>query len=139
MQCLQLRRWDLSSCGLGENENSAMEGFSISLTNDGKMTADGKDVSETNPVITYARQWNTTKTQHLSADATITIDRKTESTQVGNTKNAKTGNAVTSLGSGIDAAYMFGLTGQGTANKPYSFYLTGFRFNDSGKPEYFIS
>ncbi len=126
-------------CGLGENENNAMEGFSISLTNDGKMTANGKDVSENNPKITYARQWNTTKTKHLSADATITIDRTAKSTQVGNEKNATTGNAVTSLGSGIDAAYMFGLTGSGTADKPYSFYLAGFRFDDNAKPMYFIS
>ena len=127
-----------ASCSSDEDENDTLDGYSISLTNDGTLTANGKEISDINPAITYARQWNVTHTQHLSADAAITIDRITKSTQVGKIKNATTGNDVTSTDGGNNAAYMFGLKGSGTADKPYSFYLAGFRIYGT-TPQYFIS
>ena len=121
-----------TGCSEDEDENNMLDGYSISLTNDGTLTANG-----TNKAITYSRSWNVTKTKHLSADATIKIDLKTKSTQVGQTKNATNGKVTTTDGSN-NAAYMFGLTGSGTEKEPYSFYLVGFRLY--GKtPEYFIS
>ena len=114
-----------------EDENDALEGYSISLTNDGTLT------DSAGKTIEYARQWNVTHTNHLSADATITIDRTTKSTQVGKTKNSTNGSVTTTDG-GNNAAYIFGLKGSGTADEPYSFYLMGFRLNGA-QPQYFIS
>lgn len=126
-----------TGCSEDEDENNMLDGYSISLTNDGTLTADGKDVTENNPAIAYARSWNVTKTKHVSADATITIERKTKSTQVGRNKNATNGSVTTTDG-GNNAAYMFGLTGSGTEKEPYSFYLVGFRLSGT-TPQYFIS
>ncbi len=114
-----------------EDENNNLDGYSISFTNDGSLTdSDGN-------TITYSRQWNVTHTNHLSADATITIDRTTKSTKVGSTSNATNGSVTTTDGRN-NAAYIFGLTGSGTAEKPYSFYLVGFRLKGT-TPQYFIS
>ena len=114
-----------------EDENNNLDGYSISFTNDGTLKdSDGN-------AIEYSRQWNVTHTNHLSADATITIDRTTKSTKVGSTSNATNG-TVTTINGGNNAAYMFGLTGSGTAASPYSFYLVGFRLYGT-TPEYFIS
>lgn len=126
-----------TGCSEDEDENNMLDDYSISLTNDGTLTANGKDVTATNPAIAYARSWNVTKTKHVSADATIKIDRKTKSTQVGQTKNATNGSVTTTDG-GNNAAYMFGLTGSGTEKEPYSFYLVGFRLYGT-TPQYFIS
>ena len=126
-----------ASCSEDEDENNMLDGYSISLTNDGTLTADGKTVSDANPAIAYARSWNVTKTKHVSADATIKIDRTTKSTQVGQVKNATNGSVTTTDG-GNNAAYMFGLTGSGTEKDPYSFYLVGFRLYGT-TPQYFIS
>lgn len=111
-----------------EDENDMLDGYSISLTNDNTLTANGKPVSEDNPAIRFARSWNVTKTKHLSADAVMTIDRVT--------KDAK-GNTTTTTG-GNNAAYIFGLKGSGSAEAPYSFYLLGFRLLEN-TPQYFIS
>ncbi len=114
-----------------EDENNNLDGYSISFTNDGSLTdSDGN-------TIAYSRQWNVTHTNHLSADATITIDLTTKSTKVGSTSNATNGSVTTTDG-GNNAAYIFGLTGSGTAEKPYSFYLVGFRLKGT-TPQYFIS
>ncbi len=114
-----------------EDENNNLDGYSISFTNDGTLKdSDGN-------AIEYSRQWNVTHTNHLSADATITIDRTTKSTKVGSTSNATNGTVTTTDG-GNNAAYMFGLKGSGTAKSPYSFYLVGFRLKGT-TPEYFIS
>lgn len=127
-----------TGCSEDEDENNMLDDYSISLTNDGTLTANGKDVTATNPAITYARSWNVTKTKHVSADATIKIARQTKSTQVGQKKNTTNG-FVTTTDGGNNAAYMFGLTGSGTEKEPYSFYLVGFRLYDTTTPQYFIS
>lgn len=117
-----------TGCSEDEDENDMLDGYSISLTNDNTLTANGKPVSKDNPAIGYARSWNVTKTKHLSADAVMTIDRVT--------KDAK-GNVTTTSG-GNNAAYIFGLKGSGSAADPYSFYLLGFRLSKT-TPQYFIS
>ena len=119
-----------TGCSEDEDENNMLDGYSISLTNDGSLTANGKPVSADNPSISYSRSWNVTKTKHLSADAVITIDRVT--------KDAK-GNVTTTDGTN-NAAYIFGLKGAGSADDPWSFYLLGFRlYGTTPTPQYFIS
>lgn len=44
-----------TGCSEDEDENNMLDDYSISLTNDGTLTANGKDVTATNPAITYAR------------------------------------------------------------------------------------
>ncbi len=83
-----------------EDENNNLDGYSISFTNDGSLKdSDGN-------AIEYSRQWNVTHTNHLSADATITIDRTTKSTKVGSTSNSSNGNVTTTDG-GNNAAYIY--------------------------------
>ena len=108
----------LTSCK-DEDENNALDGYSISYGH------------PENSSVAYSRSWNVTHTNHLSADATITIDRTSKTTK-------GTTGLTTSTNTGNNAAYIFGLTGSGTEAKPYSFGLVGFRLNGT-TPEYFIS
>lgn len=108
----------LTSCK-DEDENNALDGYSISYGHPSDAT------------VSYSRSWNVTHTNHLSADCTITIDRTSTTTK------GTTGLKTTTDG-GNNAAYIFGLTGSGTAEKPYSFGLIGFRLNGA-TPQYFIS
>lgn len=104
-----------------EDENDALSGYSISYGHPADSTT------------TYSRSWNVTHTNHLSADCTITIDLASTTTN----KNGTVGVKTTTTG-GNNAAYIFGLTGSGTTDKPYSFGLCGFRLSGS-TPQYFIS
>ena len=132
-----------AGCASDEDANNMLKGYSISLTNNGELTNDGKEKTDNNEYISYARSWNVTESKHVSADATIKIERKTLSTQVGLDKKAKEGSYTTTNGTN-NAAYIFGLTegkienGAEKGNKTYSFYLLGFRlFNAT--PQYFLS
>ena len=109
-----------------EDENDTLDGYSISYGH--PSDAD----------TTYSRSWNVTHTNHVSANATITIDRTSLTTN--GTKGLKTSTSTSgdSSATGNNAAYIFGLTGSGTADKPYSFGLCGFRLKGT-TPQYFIS
>ena len=108
----------LTSCK-DEDENNALDGYSISYGHPSDAT------------VSYSRSWNVTRTNHLSADCTITIDRTSTTTK------GTTGLKTTTDG-GNNAAYIFGLTGSGTETSPYSFGLIGFRLSGT-TPQYFIS
>lgn len=133
-----------AGCSSDEDANNMLKGYSISLTNDGALTNDGKEKSDNNEFIKYARSWNVTHSKHVSADATIKIERKTLSTQVGRIKNATEGKSCTTTNGSNNAAYIFGLTegkvesGDDKGNKTYNFYLLGFRLYGT-TPEYFLS
>lgn len=122
-----------ASCGEDEDENNMLDGYSINSTNPSTSSTE------------YSRSWHTTNTKHLSANATITIDLATKTSSGDTTTTYKefTSDNETAYGTGNDAAYIFDLTGSGSAADPYSFFLVGFRvFKKNNKtltPQYFIS
>ncbi len=121
----------VAGCSADEDENDLLDDYSITKTNDGTLS------DEDGNYVTYARSWNVTKTKHLSANATMTIDLTTEVEASDGTKSKTTTNN-NNGGTGNDAAYIFGLDGEGNAKNPYSFFLLGFRVYKT-TPQYFIS